>query len=93
MMSSLRTLEVAERLRVNQQTVRNWIDRGELDALRIGPRRIRIPSGELDRFIAESSAGQLPDENMARSELNHALKAVRSTMAAADLRLALRRRR
>jgi excisionase family DNA binding protein len=34
--------EVAELLRLNQQTVRNWIDRGELPAVRVGERRVRI---------------------------------------------------
>ena len=34
--------ETAALLKVNAQTVRNWIDRGELPALRVGGRRVRI---------------------------------------------------
>jgi excisionase family DNA binding protein len=37
----LTVAEVAERLKMNQQTIRNWIDRGELPAIRLGPRRVR----------------------------------------------------
>jgi excisionase family DNA binding protein len=37
----LTVAEVAETLKLNQQTVRNWIDQGSLAALRIG-RRVRI---------------------------------------------------
>ncbi len=33
--------EVAEYLKVNPQTVRNWIDRAHLRAVRIGARRVR----------------------------------------------------
>ena len=33
--------ELAERLRLNQQTLRNWIDQGSLPAVRIG-RRVRV---------------------------------------------------
>jgi|SRR5579884_350950 len=37
----LTVAEVAEVLKLNQQTVRNWIDQGSLPALRVG-RRVRI---------------------------------------------------
>jgi excisionase family DNA binding protein len=37
----LTVAEVAETLKLNQQTVRNWIDQGRLPALRLG-RRVRI---------------------------------------------------
>ena len=33
--------EVADLLRLNQQTVRNMIDRGQLAAVRVGTRRVR----------------------------------------------------
>jgi excisionase family DNA binding protein len=42
--------QVAEELSLNQQTVRNFIDRGQLKALRVGGRRVRIQRSELDRF-------------------------------------------
>ena len=48
----LTVAEVAELLRLNQQTVRNWIDQGSLPALRVG-RRVRIKRSDLDRLIAE----------------------------------------
>jgi len=39
--SYLTVAEVAAVLKLNQQTVRNWIDQGSLPALRVG-RRVRI---------------------------------------------------
>lgn len=71
----LTVAEIAERLKVNQQTVRNWIDRGELAGLRIGSRRVRIPESELERFIRESSAAQMPSEANARRMFHDALDA------------------
>jgi excisionase family DNA binding protein len=44
--------EVAERLKVNQQTVRNWIDRGELAAIRVGARRVRIRREDFEAYLA-----------------------------------------
>jgi excisionase family DNA binding protein len=44
--------EVAALLRLNAQTVRNWIDRGELRAFRVG-RRVR--SSDFDRFVEAGS--------------------------------------
>lgn len=53
----LTVAEVAETLKLNQQTVRNWIDRGELAAVRVG-RRVRIKRTDFDRLLAEGySAG------------------------------------
>ena len=53
----LTVAEVAQMLRLNQQTVRNWIDQGSLPALRVG-RRVRIKRSDLDRILAEGySAG------------------------------------
>jgi excisionase family DNA binding protein len=46
--------EVAEILKLNQQTVRNWIDQGSLPAVRVG-RRVRIRRSDLERKIAEGS--------------------------------------
>jgi excisionase family DNA binding protein len=47
----LTVAEIAELLRLNQQTVRNWIDAGNLAAVRVG-RRVRVRESDLDRFIA-----------------------------------------
>lgn len=46
----LTVAEVAEWLKLNQQTVRNWIDQGSLPAVRVG-RRVRIKRSDLDRVL------------------------------------------
>jgi len=43
-------MEVADLLKLNQQTIRNWIDAGQLPAIRIG-RRVRVLRSDLDRLI------------------------------------------
>lgn len=43
-------------LKLNQQTVRNWIDQGSLPALRVG-RRVRIRRSDLDRVLQQSYTG------------------------------------
>jgi excisionase family DNA binding protein len=43
--------ELAELVKLNPQTVREKIDRGELRAVRAG-QRVRIRQAELDRLIA-----------------------------------------
>ena len=48
----LTVAEVAEMLKLNQQTVRNWIDQGSLPAHRVG-RRVRIRRSDLDRMLDE----------------------------------------
>ncbi len=54
--SFLTVAEVAELLKLNQQTVRNWIDQGSLPALRVG-RRVRIRRSDFDRLLEEGSTG------------------------------------
>ncbi len=54
--SYLTVAEVAETLKLNQQTVRNWIDQGSLPALRVG-RRVRIKRSDFERILAESYSG------------------------------------
>lgn len=83
--------EIAARLRLNQQTVRNWIDRGELAAIRVGPRRVRVRASELERFIASSSSAGLPDEASALAEFDAALAAVQTNADADERSAALRR--
>ena len=48
----LTVAEVAQLLKINEQTVRNWIDRGELAAVRAG-RRVRIRRSALDEVLQE----------------------------------------
>ena len=50
----LTVADVAELLKLNQQTVRNWIDQGSLPAVRVG-RRVRIRRSELERVIEQGS--------------------------------------
>ena len=54
--SYLTVAEVAETLKLNQQTVRNWIDQGALPALRVG-RRVRIKRSDFERILEESYSG------------------------------------
>jgi excisionase family DNA binding protein len=51
--SFLTVAEVAGILKLNQQTVRNWIDQGSLPALRVG-RRVRIKRSDFERVLAQS---------------------------------------
>jgi excisionase family DNA binding protein len=47
----LTVAEIAELLRLNPQTVRNFIDRGDLKALQVGARRVRVRRSDLDAFL------------------------------------------
>ena len=51
----LTVAEVAAILKLNQQTIRNWIDQGSLAALRVG-RRVRVLRRDLDQLIADPEA-------------------------------------
>ncbi len=50
--SFLTVADVAEMLKLNQQTVRNWIDQGSLPALKVG-RRVRIRRSDLDLVLEQ----------------------------------------
>jgi excisionase family DNA binding protein len=50
--------EIADRLKLNQQTVRNWIDQDKLPAVRIG-RRVRVRRVDLDRVLAQGATVEL----------------------------------
>lgn len=54
--SFLTVAEVAEKLKLNQQTVRNWIDQGSLPALRVG-RRVRIRRSDFEQLLVEGYSG------------------------------------
>ena len=54
--SFLTVAEVAELLKLNQQTVRNWIDAGTMPAFRVG-RRVRILRADLDQILAQGRQG------------------------------------
>jgi excisionase family DNA binding protein len=57
----LTVAEIAELLKLNQQTVRNMIDRGELAAVRVGPRRVRVRQSDLDLFLASAEPAKKAD--------------------------------
>jgi excisionase family DNA binding protein len=57
--SFLTVAEVAETLKLNQQTVRNWIDQGSLPALRVG-RRVRIRRSDFERLLADGYSRNVP---------------------------------
>ena len=48
--------EVAAMLKLNQQTVRNWIDAGKLPYVRVG-RRLRIKRSDFNRLIEQGYSG------------------------------------
>jgi excisionase family DNA binding protein len=48
--------EIAEVLKLNKQTVRNWIDRGELPAIHVG-RRVRVKRSDFERLIEQGYTG------------------------------------
>jgi excisionase family DNA binding protein len=50
----LTVADVAELLKLNQQTVRNWIDQGSLPALKVG-RRVRIRRSDLERVLDDGA--------------------------------------
>ena len=50
--------EVADRLKLNQQTVRNWVDDGKLPAVRIG-RRVRVRRVDLERVLAQGATVEI----------------------------------
>ncbi len=57
--SFLTVAEVAALLKLNQQTVRNWIDAGSLPAIRVG-RRVRIKQSDLNRILESGYRGTPP---------------------------------
>jgi excisionase family DNA binding protein len=85
--------EVAERLKMNEQTIRNWIDRGELPAIRLGARRVRVRQADLDRFIEAGAPAPDTDKDQivvqSRRALAKALGKPRSSTDDAALVAAL----
>ncbi len=61
--------DIARILKLNPQTVRNWIDQGYLRAIRIG-RNVRVTRAEFDRLLEESYTGTRPQPDAARAFWN-----------------------
>ena len=88
--------EIAEHLKLNPQTVRNWIDQGALRAVRIG-RRVRVSRAEMDRILAQGAsttaeprasavASDQPDEQLSQAlERAQRLLGRRSAVRRAEL--------
>jgi excisionase family DNA binding protein len=53
----LTTDQMAELVSVRPKTIRVWIDRGLINAVKLN-RRWRIPAGELDRLLEAESHGE-----------------------------------
>jgi len=58
--SVLTVPEVAERLRLNEETVRRWLRTGKIQGVRLGGTRAgyRIPASEVDRLLGTAEASQ-----------------------------------
>jgi excisionase family DNA binding protein len=54
----LTVAEIAELLKLSEQTVSNWIDRGELPAVRVELRQVRVRQSDLDRFLAAGATNR-----------------------------------
>jgi excisionase family DNA binding protein len=48
--------EVAQRLKVTQQTVRNRIDRGQMTPTRVGERRVRVKLSDLEAYLGTTTS-------------------------------------
>jgi excisionase family DNA binding protein len=53
----LTVAEIAQHLKINQQTVRNWIDQGQLPAVRIS-RRVRVRRTDLEQILDQGTIGR-----------------------------------
>lgn len=63
----LTVAEIAELLKLNQQTLRNWIEQGQLPAVRIG-RRVRIRRSDFERLVQEGYSGRTGHQRSAQQE-------------------------
>jgi excisionase family DNA binding protein len=52
----LTAAEIAELLKLNQQTVRNMIDRSDLRAVRVRSRRVRVRRSDLHSFLGAGTS-------------------------------------
>lgn len=63
----MRVRDYARRFSLDESTVYKMIERGEIKAIRIGKKTLRIPSSELERYLerepaAESEAASLEEK-------------------------------
>jgi excisionase family DNA binding protein len=76
--------EVAELLKLNQQTIRNMIDRGEMGHVRVGQRRVRVRQSQLDAFLAAGESSSQPAEADPWQAVSDAASAVAAAVRAKD---------
>jgi len=62
----LTVADVSELLKLNQQTIRNWIDQGSLPALRVG-RRVRIRKDDFRAMLERGYTGTRASDSAAAS--------------------------
>jgi len=78
----LTVAEVATLLKLNQQTVRNMIDRRELGAVRVGTRRVRVRQSQLDAFLAAGDMARALTPETAGGEDEGRWQAIRKALDA-----------
>ena len=54
----MRVRDYARRFSLDESTVYKMIDRGEIKAIRIGKKTLRIPSSELERYLEREPAAE-----------------------------------
>jgi excisionase family DNA binding protein len=50
--------EIAAILKLNPQTIRNWIEAGTLPCVRLGQRRVRVYRSDFNQLIENSITGR-----------------------------------
>jgi excisionase family DNA binding protein len=88
----LTVAEIATLLKVNPESVRNWINRSELRAVRVGRRRVRVRREDPDRFLSEGpearAKSEVPQEGSiarrASEALSKPLEDVRTALGGDD---------
>jgi len=65
--------DVARVLKMNGQTIRNYIDAGTLPAVRVGGRRVRIRQSALEDFLAAGAAAAPPRQTPPLGDLANAV--------------------
>lgn len=78
----LTVMEIAAELKLNDQTIRNLIDRGDLPAVRVGTRRVRVLRPDPDAFLAEGRRMTMRSD--ARVALQDAMGAANKALRGGD---------
>ena len=60
--------EIADELRVNPATVRQWVTKGQLKASRAGVRKWIVRRSELERMLAATNVAGYPTPAMPETE-------------------------